>query len=180
MLSMCNNLHDITFIIETVKGAVEAQYYITKHFKSKMYTYWAMAEGWFRLKMTLCIRVLTTAAPSLLNFLIHGLSNSTTPTPNEHAWQITVVVASSVSPSVIGGDALSRDWRLFIGCLFLSLPPPALRPLCQKKLTGFGTEVNGERDFSWWTLTIDFVEHSCITIVMCVTYEISTNWLIIK
>jgi len=85
-----------------------------------------MVKGWFCLKMTLSIWDFTTATPSLMNFLIHGLSRSTTPTPNEHAGHMTVVVASSVSPSVIGGGF----WAEIRGCsLAISFCPssPSVR-----------------------------------------------------
>lgn len=156
----------------------QIQFHITKHLKRKMYTYWAMVEGWFCLKMTLCIRVLITAAPSLLNFLIHGLSGSTTPTPSQWT-RLTDYSARGVIRIAV------CDWRRLyeqrldaVHWLSGFVPPSA----CSPPTVSEKAEVNEERDFSWWTLRpkIDFVEHSCITIVMCVTYEMSTNWLIIK
>ncbi len=68
----------------------------------------------------------------------------------------------------IGGHSLAF-W-------FCPSPPHVLRPLCQKSwphsaLKQMENEIF--RDELW--PTIDFVEHHCITILMCVTYEISLN-----
>ncbi len=55
-------------------------------------------------------------------------------------------------------------------------PPPVLRPLCQKSWPHSALKQMENaifRDELW--PTIDFVEHRCITILMCVTYEISLN-----
>lgn len=139
-----------------------------------------MVEGWFCLKMTLSIWDFTTAARSLMNFLIqkHYTNSQWTRLTDDSGRGV-------IRMSICDWRRLSEQRLEAVHWLSGSVPLPRL---CQTKLTSCtfffftGMKVNGEIYYPWWTLRLTFnlPYKSCITIVMCVcnVYQINLIKLI--
>ncbi len=155
MLTLCNNLHYIIFNdnIHSQMCSVKFSFILQSILNANC----ILTEPWLKVGSVLKWHFVSEFWP-----LQHRLNWTSSFT----AWAAALHQLPMNTPDSGRGviPIAVCDWRRLseprleaIHWLSGFVPPPTCSPpTVSEKLTAFGIEANGERDFSWWTLTDDW------------------------